>query len=179
MVMANYSVFYYLARASVVILTEPHLFPEDAFIFLRVTTENAAQFLNSVRTLADELPMDPSGLPDWNESDETISAIRRYRNAFSHAPRLGRNSHLDWEFIPVLSQLNRAEESWGYVQRLPSHCFEDGRIYLQKLRVDLMRVLDPIWKQTRDVLDAQRSSEAYLRLYRLDSSGKPLPRQQK
>ncbi|HUB64847.1 MAG TPA: hypothetical protein VL996_10480, partial [Methylocella sp.] len=34
MAMRSYSVFYYLARASTIILFEPHLFIEDAFFYL-------------------------------------------------------------------------------------------------------------------------------------------------
>src|ERR1700730_12252157 len=47
LMMANYSVFYCLARSCAIVASEPHLFPEDVFIFLRSTTENIAKFLDT------------------------------------------------------------------------------------------------------------------------------------
>jgi hypothetical protein len=46
MVMANYSVFYFLGRVSAILLAEPHLFPEDAFMLLQAVTENVKYFIN-------------------------------------------------------------------------------------------------------------------------------------
>jgi hypothetical protein len=43
--MANYSVFYYLARTSLVIGDDSQFFPEDAFMFLRAACENAVLFI--------------------------------------------------------------------------------------------------------------------------------------
>jgi hypothetical protein len=45
LLMANYSVFYYLARSCAIVASEPHLFPEDVFIFLRAATENISKLL--------------------------------------------------------------------------------------------------------------------------------------
>jgi hypothetical protein len=180
MVMANYSVFYYLGRASVIILTEPHLFAEDAFMLLRAATENVANFLTTVGRLAPKLDIAPDALPSWPalQADETVSAIKAYREAFVHWPRLGRNPHMDWESVPRRRYLNRARSSWAYVQKLGPECFEDSREYLQKVRIELMQVLDPEWGRITAALDACRSGEAYLRCYRLRPSGEVLPRGQ-
>jgi hypothetical protein len=119
-------------------------------------------------------------LPSWQtiEADATVSAIKAYREAFVHWPRIGRNPHIDWESVPRRRYLNRARSSWAYVQRLGPECFEDGREYLQKARIHLMQVLDPHWGRITAALDACRSGDAYRRLYRLKPPGEVLPRGQ-
>ncbi|MGH6857147.1 MAG: hypothetical protein ACRECP_05755 [Methylocella sp.] len=177
LIMRNYSVFYYLARACVIDLNDPYLFPEDVFFYLRAATENAEKFIGKLRgPLTKELQLDLNVLPDWEKikKDPTVEAIKEYRDAFSHYPRLGLRSTLGEGFIPNYSVLKRARYSWKYVQQLRPDCFEDGRLYLQKVRVDLMKVLNPIWKQVNKELDKRRTSEGYLQLYRLDLEGKIL-----
>jgi hypothetical protein len=61
------------------------------------------------------------------------------------------------------------------VQNLPAASFKDGRRYLQEIQVNLAKTLNPLWREIRELFDMRRSSEEYRILYRLDSSGKPLP----
>jgi hypothetical protein len=181
LIMRSYSVFYYLARASVVVLTESHLFPEDAFFYLRAATENVEDFIGKLKgPLKTSLNLDLKDMPDWKaiEEEYPVNAIKDYGEAFSHYPRLGRRPHLEWEFIPKYSVLKKARFSWSYVQKLSKHDFENGRLYLQKFRVDLMKVLNPGWEKANKALDAHREGDVYLRLYRLDSKGKILSGQQ-
>jgi hypothetical protein len=149
--------------------------------YLRAATENVQKFIEKLRRpFAKELQLDFNVLPDWNEIEEDpiIIAIKDYRESFSHYPRLGRRSAVDEGFIPKYSVLKRARNSWKYVQQLPPDCFENGRVYLQKVRVDLMKILNPLWKEVSMELDKHRTSEAYLRLYRLELKGKILSQQQ-
>jgi hypothetical protein len=182
MMMANYSVFYYIARANEVVKLDSHGFPEDAFIFLQAATENARNFIGIIRKdLSPKLQLNLNDIPEWKhiEAKAPIDDIKRYRNAFIHSPRLGRSPLLQWECIPKASHIKRAARSWSYVQGLPLDCFVESRPYLQKLLIDLMRGLNPAWEQVRKALDSRRTSQAYRQLYRLDSQGRPLPRPKK
>lgn len=81
---ANYSVFYYLARSCAIVAAEPHLFVEDAFIFLRATTENVALFLEWFRDrVAKKLMIDAGKVPNWSSIKDTAVAqeILDYRDA--------------------------------------------------------------------------------------------------
>jgi hypothetical protein len=176
LMMANYSVFYYLARSCVIVASEPHLFPEDAFIFLRATTENVREFLHVFTTrLAHPLNIDKNRVPKYADIEDTevAKAIDKYRNAFVHYSRLGRNPNLAWEFIPNTSHVHKSKLSWRYVQNLPEDQFIDSRTYLRELQRGLMKVINPVWKQITLLLDERRTSEAYLKFYRLykDASG--------
>ena len=178
MVMANYSVFYFLGGASAIIFSEPHLFLEDVFMLLQATTEDAEFFTDKAREVGELLKIDKKLLPNWRtiENKEPIPSIKAYRNTLLHAPRLGQNPNFDREMILKKNHLGRAQTSWIYVQNLDRQEFmEDGRDYLRRIRVDLMKVLNPVWAQIREVLDTYRTTGTYLQLYRLDSLGKPLP----
>jgi hypothetical protein len=174
MVMANYSVLYYLGRARAAVLTEPHLFPEDVFIFLRATTENLERFVGCVRGLLKSLGTDRARLPPaWQDikDDPTIVTISEYRNAFVHSPRLGRHPSLDWEFVPKRQHLKDAQISWTYVQALASTDFEDARQYLLQVQKDLILIMNPLWKSACQLMDEQAPTERYRRSYGLNSLG--------
>jgi hypothetical protein len=180
LVMSNYSVFYYLARSCAVVTAEPHQFLEDAFIFLRAAAENAGIFLGTFKSqVAPAFGVDRDQVPEW----ETIRAgalhkeIVDYRDALVHRGRLGRNPKLPWEFIPKHSHLEKAQFSWRYVQELPEDQFVDGRKHLGTLQTNLMKVLNPFWKQITHLMDQRRSSNKYQKFYRLkkDTSGKLQP----
>jgi hypothetical protein len=180
LVMANYSIFYFLARSCAIVSSEPHLFPEDVFIFLRATTENISKFLDAfTNSIAPKLSIDKEKIPKWRDikSTETAEQILNYRDAFVHCGRLGRHPNLPWEFIPKHSHILRTKEYWRYVQRLSEQEFVDSRDYLRKLQVELMRIIDPVWKQVTFLLDERRTTQAYLTYYRLykDPSGKLRP----
>jgi hypothetical protein len=59
------------------------------------------------------------------------------------------------------------------VQNLQAEEFVDSRIYLRELQTKLMKEINPVWKQITLLLDERRTSEAYLKFYRLgkDASG--------
>lgn len=171
LMMANYSVFYYLARSCAIVASEPHLFPEDVFIFLRATTENISKFLDVfTNRLVLPLHIDKDKVPVWADikNTEVAKTILEYRDAFVHSARLGRNPNLAFEFIPNHSNIAKAKHSWRYVQNLPEDQFVDSRLYLKELQINLMKVINPVWKQVTLLLDEQRTSEAYLKFYRLD-----------
>jgi hypothetical protein len=183
MLMAHYSVFYFLGRASVAILTEPHLFPEDAFMYLQAACENVARFLTTftadiaplLRIEREYLSNIPRRAPHAKKfafaKDYPFAQINDYRNAFVHWPRLGRNPRLPWEVIPRYEELSLAALSWSHVQGLSEKNFINGREYLQKVRIDLLVFLNGIWKQVRSALDSVRESQVYLACYGLDARG--------
>jgi len=182
LMMRNYSVFYFLARSCAIVATEPHLFPEDAFIFLRAATENVSQFLNVFAgQLADRLGIDRDKVPKWEniKNTETAKTILAYRDAFVHSARLGRNPNLSSEFIPKTEHVAKAKNSWSYVQGLDEDQFIDSRRFLVELQRNLMKAINPVWQQITDLMDDCRTRETYLKLYRLekDPSGKyrPMP----
>jgi hypothetical protein len=180
LMMANYSVFYYLARSCAIVAAEPHLFVEDAFIFLRATTENVARFMRWFKDrVARPLKIDPARVPSWIKIKETKTAqeILNYRDAFVHSGRLGQNPNLPREFIPSFAHLEEAAKSWRYIQTLPATEFVDSRMHLKELQIDLMKTLNPVWKTVTDLMDEQRSNPTYLELYRLqkDPAGKLRP----
>lgn len=172
-IMRNYSVFYYLGRAKNAI-EQVHLFPEDVFIFLRAATENVEDFLGRINRLCKELHIEDSLVPKWGdiEANQTVRAIKSYREAYSHDPKLGRNPFVDHECIPKIKHLRKAKMSWTYVQNLPDECFEDSRSYLNELFTDLMILLNPVWGTTTELLDSCRTSEFYLKIYGLELPGK-------
>lgn len=134
LVMNNYSVFYYLARSSAIVTAEPHLFLEDAFIFLRAAVENAGQFLPCFKDqVAPAFGIDASKVPDWKslKAGPLFKEIIDYRDAFAHRARLGRNPNVSWEFIPKHSHLGKAKFSWRYIQDLPEDQFVDGRKHVR------------------------------------------------
>lgn len=53
----------------------------------------------------------------------------------------------------------------------------DSRVYLRQLQTDLMKTLNPVWKQVTDMMDEQRSNPTYAELYRLqkDAGGQLRP----
>jgi hypothetical protein len=100
-----------------------------------------------------------------------------YRDALVHKARLGRNPKLSWEFIPKHSHIEKAKVSWRYIQDLDENEFVDGRKHLRTLQRNLMKELNPVWKRITHILDQRRTSDKYLRFYKLekDASGKLQP----
>jgi hypothetical protein len=170
LLMANYSVFYYLARSCVIVAAEPHLFPEDGFFFLQAALENTKRFLDAFATrLAPTLGISEDDVPQYARIEQTELAqqIEMYRNTFAHYPRLGRSPHLGWEFIPKPSHVGKAKLSWHHAQNLPVGEFVDSRKHLKKYQTDLMKMLNPAWMKITSLLDERRTSPEYLAMYRL------------
>jgi hypothetical protein len=171
LVMNNYSVFYYLARSCAIVSFEPHLFLEDAFIFLRAAAENAGQFLGCFKSqIAPAFGIDKSKVPEWKaiKAGQTYTEIVAYRDAYVHRARLGRNPKLPPESIPKHSHIEKAKFSWRYIQELSEDQFVDGRKHLRVLQRDLMKELDPIWKEITHLMDQRRTSPRYLEFYQLE-----------
>ncbi|MGH6835149.1 MAG: hypothetical protein ACREC9_06285 [Methylocella sp.] len=188
LVMRNYSVFYYLARSCAIVASEPHLFTEDAFIFLRAATENTQEFLKKTfeDRLAKKLDINQDDLPDWKKirDSDTAKEILHYRDAYVHFARLGRHPNLSWEFIPNHSHISpehshvsQAKNYWSNMQKLPEKDFINSRQYLKELQTKLMKELNPVWERITHLLDQSRTNEKYFNLYRLckDASGKYRP----
>jgi hypothetical protein len=181
LVMSNYSVFYYLARSCAIVASEPYLFLEDAFIFLRAAAENAGTFLGFFKSqIAPPFGIEKNQVPEWKglkEASQVYQEIVDYRDANVHQGRLGRNPNLPWEFIPRYSHIEKARESWRYIQGLPEDQFVDGRKHLRTLQRNLMKELNPVWKNVTHLMDQRRTSNKYLKFYRLerDASGELRP----
>jgi hypothetical protein len=181
LVMSNYSVFYYLARSCAVVTYEPHLFIEDAFIFLRAAAENAGVFLACFKSqIAPAFGIGNDQVPDWKKiklkAETTYNEIVDYRDALVHRARLGRNPKVPWEFIPRhshISHIKKARVSWRYIQGLPEDQFVDGRKHLRTFQRDFMEELNPAWGKITQLMDERRNSGKYQEFYRLerDASG--------
>lgn len=61
--------------------------------------------------------------------------------------------------------------------RLPEDEFVDSRLYLKELQKGLMKIINPVWETVRLLFDERRTSDTYLKLYRLqnDATGKLQP----
>ena len=176
LVMGNYSVFYYLARSCALVTYEPHLFLENAFIFLRAAAENAGLFFGCFKSqVAPAFGIDRNQVPEWKsiKAGQTHKEIVDYRDALVHRGRLGRNPKLPWEFIPKHSHLEKAQFSWRYVQDLPEDQFVDGRKHLRILQRNLMKELNPVWKKITHLTDQRTTTDKYLRFYRLEKGAPP------
>jgi hypothetical protein len=160
MARAHYSTFYFLARASLLIQYEPHIYFEDAFALLAAAAENADRFVKVWRRGSlNDLSLSRPSL--WKISDPLVPAvedIHLYRNVLLHAPVLGRAHHLNSEFLPRKHLLpkdddaprggkSESEGSWGALQKLTPTLtnFVEGRALLKELRGELIKGLRAAW----------------------------------
>ncbi len=87
MAMAHYSVFYHLARATLIIFYEPCLYFEDAFSLLASAIYNLPRFSTSLqKALGASMPI----LSSKDLKREPFREILRYRDTLVHAPILAR-----------------------------------------------------------------------------------------
>lgn len=181
MARAHYSAFYFLARASLLIGYEPHIYFEDAFALLAAATENAHQFVKVwQRGLTNDLKLSSPSLCKIKISSwPAVINIQRYRNVLLHLPLLGRAHYLGAEFLPqeqFLPKLDRrgradrskAEGGWRALQKLPSTDFVEGRGLLTKLRAELIKSLREAWGILSEIADKASETKEYRHLYNLD-----------
>lgn len=171
MAMAQYSTFYYITRSALLIMYEPHLYVEDAFVFLNLAIVNCRDFLRICRQeLARELDIRPSLFP-WHNQIFNLpfsTEIKAYRDVIIHAPKIGRAYGFSREFVPKTAHLQQAERSWRYVQGLGAGEFEDGRILLRRLLTDLLKEVGASWERVERALEPARTRAKYRSCWNLD-----------
>jgi hypothetical protein len=179
LVMQQYSIFYFLARASLVIKFEPHLFAEDAFIFLDIVCLNFVGLLGSWKRLAPKLFLrDELPLPTHFNARDPVVQIRRYRTAYVHHARIGKGHGVGWDHLPKWVADPRDNTgrralwatSWREIQKLKQEEFESARQMAERLRRSLIAELNNAWKKIREGLDSRVNRPEYKRYFALNES---------
>jgi hypothetical protein len=173
MAMAQYSAFYFICRSALIINYEPHLYLEDAFLFLDLAIKNGRKFLQIWRNeLSTKINLPRSSFPYHNRIFYAAFAneTRAYRDVVTHAPKIGKALTLGPEFVPEQTHLSMAEKSWRYVQGLDDGSFVDGRKLVQRLLEDLLTVLKEDWCCIEQVLEPARTSAQYRLCFNLDNN---------
>ena len=178
---AHYSMFYFLARATLLIAYEPHIYFEDAFALLAAATENAERFVKVwLRGLTNDSKLSSRSL--WGIKDPLVPAvedIHLYRNVLLHAPVLGRAHYLGAEFLPKKQFLpkvdlagrgerSKAEGSWRALQKLTDTDFIEGRALLTQLKAEVITGLRDVWGTICEFADKASEQKEYCELYNLD-----------
>jgi len=164
--MQQYSIFYFLARATLITHFEPHMFIEDAFIFLDAAASNLLGLLRSWRNLTRKLSLPHQLSVREYFGKEEIHRIRQYGNAYQHSPRIGRAHDLPLDHVPIWipddgdPEHAKWEKSWRYVQSLGPESFEEGRKMTQGMRLVLIRNLRKIWNGIDNGLTSKRNALA-------------------
>jgi hypothetical protein len=174
MAMAQYSTFYFLSRSIAIINYEPHLYMEDAFLFLDLAIKKAFGFLSIWREeLSVKLGIPQPSFPVHARLFDKPFAreIVEYRNVITHASKIGKALKLSRDFIPKRDHLPQAEKSWRYVQTLDDSCFEDGRKLLRRLLSTLVKELGDRWSVIERAVESQRDSVEYRLHFNLDANG--------
>jgi hypothetical protein len=173
MAMAQYSTFYFIARSALIINYEPHLYVEDAFLFLDLAIKNARSFLRIWRKeLAGKLGLASTSFPNHNRmfNRPFATETREYRDVVAHAPKIGKPLSLSREFLPKRTHLAQAEWSWRYVQALPDSSFEEGRTLLRRLLADFLREVGEAWSGVESAIETRRASTEYRSCFNLDNN---------
>jgi hypothetical protein len=170
MAMSHYSVFYYLSRATLVILYDPHPYLEEAFWLLGTAVYNLQGFLDVWHEgLAKLLTLPVSALPQQSlKGKEPFKEISDYRDALTHAPVLGRAHYLTSEWLPKRTHLPSAEKSWRSAQGLPPAEYVESRALLRRLRAVLLVKLGTMWDEVGKAVETVRSQKVYRDCYNLD-----------
>jgi hypothetical protein len=91
--MAHYSVFYYLARATLQINTEGRIFFEDVYNVLRMACYNVPKVVRAVQWMCRSAGKPMPTVTDKQVIAAAAEAIIQYRNALLKNPVLGRVEH--------------------------------------------------------------------------------------
>ncbi len=177
MAMAQYSTFYYFSRASLIILFEPHVYIEDTVLFLDLSRDNLKTFVSASKQVCQQLRVECKNLRAEDvDDDNSMKALRLYRNAFAHTPRLARAHHVPegyipkWQNIPVNAKNRVARHSWRSMQSLSEENFVEPRATFRDLRQALLQHMKRIWRTVDEGLNTNRNSKFYRRLYNLDEN---------
>ena len=178
MARAHYSTFYFLARATLLVEYEPHIYFKDAFALLAAVTETAKRFVKVWRRgLTNDLKLSSPSLPGIDvPSWPAVQDIHLYRNAMLHHPVLGRAQYLNRELLPKVHFLpktgsdrsSKPTGGWRALQRLPPTDFVEGRPLLTKLRAKLIKGLRDAWGVICEIADKASETKEYRDLYNLD-----------
>ncbi len=172
MAMAHYSVFYYLARTTVLLTSKEKLWFEDAFNLLRVSGYNLHLFLEQCKKLFVPLGVNGAWLPLKFTSGQAAWKVKVYRDALLKNPVIGRAENIGREFLPGEAVIDKVRNSWLRTQALAKQDFVVGRDLIAGYRKKYAGDLDDIWRRLLHVLEPVRSRAGYLAMMGLTPSGR-------
>lgn len=187
MAMHNYSVFYYLARATTRIHSGQGEFPEDIFSLLDACGDNALAFCKTVRAILDDFGAFVDFLP--KQKDELCSArelskdkifrggfveVQEYRDTILHNPVLGRGIQVSREFLPKREFLEKVRLSWREAACLKPEELVDSEQLFSRLLDETSMFLQETWGRLICELDAVRVTDKFKKQWTLDERFLPI-----
>jgi hypothetical protein len=183
MAMAQYSVFYYFARASLTLedgdwnapVSQRQVYVEDTVLLLDLSQKNLKSLLEAAEDVFNKLQVTAGHLNNLSKLKPPVRAILRYRNALAHTPRLSRihdapEGHIPkWDKISVDAN-GDLSHSWRSMQKLPKADFVEPRATFRQLREDLLQKMVKVWRILHGALNASANGggKLYRELYNLD-----------
>ncbi len=181
MAMCNYSVFYYLARATERINSGKTECPEDIFSLLDACGDNALDFCIVMRKIlkdfgakVDFLPQQDNDLccmrerSNGNKLRGGFVEVGDYRNAILHNPVLGRGIQVSREFLPKREFLAKGKITWREAARLTRDQLIDSEQLYSKLLGEIESFLQETWGGVIKKLDALRDIDKFKKKWMLD-----------
>ena len=181
MAMHNYSVFYYMARATERIDSGREERPEDIFSLLDACADNALDFCKVTQKILRDFGAKTNFLPTQenelccardrskgNESGGGFVEVKEYRNAILHNPVLGRGIRVTREFLPKREFLERVKLSWREAARLKPEQLIDSEQLYSRLLGEIAGFLQETWGALIKELDALRDTDKFKKQWALD-----------
>jgi hypothetical protein len=187
MAMHNYSVFYYLARATKRIHSGQGEFPEDIFSLLDACGDNALAFCKAMRAILNDFGASVDFLPRQKNELCSISElskdkplrgglveVQEYRDTILHNPVLGRGIQVSREFLPKREFLQKVQLSWTEAARLKPEQLIDSEQLFSRLLDETAMFLQETWGSVIRELDAVRDTDKFKKQWALDQRFLPV-----
>ena len=150
MMMAHYSVFYRLGRASEM-AGQTHLdYAEDVIDLLQTAGENFVYFLKKLTDIAaDANTRFTLASPDQFPKgfDLVFREIKDYRDTLLHYPVLGRAVHVGREYLPIHTKLDHVKELWRNAETLQEGELVESTALVARLCQGCKSALEHIWTE--------------------------------
>jgi hypothetical protein len=173
--MHNYSLFYFAARARQAIDEDrqrlasgnyPH--PEIAFFLLHAAAQHAQELQRVAR---DEILLHLGiGLPVKPGPGPIYDTIRKYRDAFTHDPVLGRAIDQGRELLPPENRLPKEHKKyplWRDIATIPASEMVDGLGLEEQLWQRLSAFLQRLWQSLTEAFLQARQCDKFMSDLRL------------
>lgn len=161
MMMAHYSVFYCVGRASEHLSLHPKIqYAEDVVYLLQSAGENLKRFLREVIDIAKNagtnlaLPC-PDQFPKG--FDAVFEEVKDYRDTLLHYPVLGRASDVAREYLPSHSELDNVRKLWRNAETLSKAELVDSTVLVNRLCRETKAALERIWASLLNVNGLEQS----------------------
>lgn len=162
-VMAHYSVFYFVGRAVKRLPNAEAAIenPEDVFFLLDSAGDNLKRFCIALNEFAKDWgeQIFESKVANFPKGFKPFEEIGAYRDALLHNSVLGRGVGVKNEFLPrwhprpPISPLDRVATSWREAERLRREELIDTRLLYSRLLQELFELLDELWRAALHALD--------------------------